>query len=118
MDRGDLPVMRSWELAGQSTATITRQNSDDRFANFDLRGAVRVASSSQLLAPLSPETLPELRDKHPLSPVDIPLPAPPDVDLASPVIATVEDVMKAMKYFPHGCRAGPDGLRPVTMSHS
>lgn len=54
----------------------------------------------------------ELRNKYPPNPVDIPLSAPPANDLASPVIATVKEVMKAMKSFSRGSGAGPHGLRP------
>lgn len=97
--------MPSYDFAGQSTATTAHQNSNDRSkasvnaksVDFDLRVAFLLASSNESIASFCPKTLQGLSDKHPPSPEDILIPAPPDNDLTSPVIAAKEHVVKALK---------------------
>lgn len=52
------------------------------------------------------------RDEYPPNQENILLPVSPYDDLASTVIATVEDVMMTIKYFPRVSGAGPNGSRP------
>ena len=78
----------------------------------DLRGAVRIASSSTAIAPENPDTLKKLKDKHP----------PPHPSSGIPplrVNGSINDlditpsvVRKAIFAFPAGSAGGPDVLRP------
>ena len=75
----------------------------------DIRGAVRLASSDDRLAPLDPATYAALEAKHPSPHCDTIIPPPPH-----PVPAQVEAVavVRAIRSFPNGSAGGPDLLRP------
>jgi len=83
-----------------------------KFADSDIRGAVRELASSDGLAPHNEATLEALKAKHPSSPVDLSLPAPPNDDLVTTRVATEAEVRKAIESFRPGSAGGPDGLRP------
>ena len=83
-----------------------------KFADGDIRGAVRTISSMDGVAPHNSNTLEKLRAKHPNAPDDIKLPESPDDNLVGPMIATPEQIKKAIISFRPGSAAGPDGLRP------
>ena len=82
-----------------------------KFADVDVSGAVREFASDGGLAPCNEITLEALRSKHTSSPEDLSLPEPPDASVI-PVVATEEDVRKAILSFRAGSAGGPDGLRP------
>ena len=82
-----------------------------KFADGDVSGAVRELASDGGLAPFNETTLEALRSKHPPAPEDLSLPEPPDASVI-PVVATEEDVRKAVLSFRVGSSGGPDGLRP------
>ena len=83
-----------------------------RFADCDMRGAVRLLTSTEGLAPRDDNTAALLQRKHPPSPEDLSLPAPPDDDFPAPTVATEESVRRALASFRPGSAGGPDGLRP------
>ncbi|KAG0719460.1 hypothetical protein GWK47_007275 [Chionoecetes opilio] len=83
----------------------------------DVRGALRLLTTPDTVAPPNAETVAELRTKHP--------PAPPGEDLAklyidqpttTPLDITVEDVMAAIQSMPPGSSAGLDGIRPLHLA--
>lgn len=82
-----------------------------KFADGDVSGAVRELASDGGLAPYNDRTLEALRGKHPSAPEDLSLPEPPD-DAVDPVVASEDDVRKAILSFRAGSSGGPDGLRP------
>ena len=82
-----------------------------KFADGDIKGAVRLLASSDDVAPQNGQTLGLLQQKHPSAPVDLSLPEPPEDDFA-PAVASVEDIRKALASFGPGSAGGPDGLRP------
>ena len=83
-----------------------------KFADKDIRGAVRLLASDDDIAPRDDITLAALREKHPSAPDDLSLPAPPGDDYPAPALASAEDVRKALSSFRPGSAGGPDGLRP------
>ena len=87
----------------------------------DVRGAVRLAVSDDILAPYCDATADALRRLHPrrTTSIDdsIPLPPEPDVitdDSSAHTVLTlsVADITEAIKSFPAGSAGGLDGLRP------
>ena len=87
-----------------------------KFADGDIRGAVRLLASSEGIAPHDEATLGLLERKHPPAPSDLSLPGPPGVDGPTPTLASEEDVRKALASFRPGSAGGPDGLRPGHLS--
>ena len=81
-----------------------------RFAEGDIKGAVRLLASFERVAPQNDATLEALRQKHPPSPDDLDLPAPSN-DENPHTIASVEDMRKAISSFGKGSAGGPEGLR-------
>jgi hypothetical protein len=76
----------------------------------NIKAAVRILCSDDKPAPNDQATLDALRRRHPAAPADrrnLPNPS------AYPAMQTTErDVIKAIRSFPAGSSAGPDGLRP------
>ena len=85
-----------------------------KICDGDIRGAIRVASSEESIAPFSPETLDELKAKHPgPSPGSVLPPGPSMGTLAAgPLVVDGGAVRKAVTSFPAGSSGGIDGLRP------
>jgi hypothetical protein len=76
----------------------------------DVRGALRVLSSRDTIAPKNDETISSLRALHPPLPDDRRAPPPP---ASSPALQVTQLEVKAGIFsFPHGSAGGPDGLRP------
>ena len=84
---------------------------DAKFAENDLRGAIRELSSDDTLAPDNSETLDKLKERHPAAPAGISLPPAPGDD-ESHIPVTVDSVKNAILSFPAGSAGGPDGLKP------
>ena len=85
-----------------------------KFAENDIKGAVRVISGSQGLAPFNERTLSQLKELNPSQPEGFKLLPPPD-DKAPQFQATcTEEQAKAeIKKSTFSSAAGPDGLRPA-----
>ena len=78
---------------------------------FDIKGAVRIASSNDVILKPSPEVKKRLQEKQPApkhSPEDIPDPK----DVTDCIVCTKEDVRKGIQSFPNGSGAGIMGLYP------
>ena len=72
-----------------------------------IRGAVRLVSSSDKVAPFNEETLSKLREKHPPRPND--RKKVPTTDDVPPLQVDINEVRSAIKSFSAG--SGPLGLR-------
>ena len=95
------------------------RSDDEKFASLinemlddgNVRGAVRIASSTDVFAPPSPENLTIIRSKHPTTGVSDQQPFPNDQ--ASPKIhVDPDDVLREVRNFPKGSAGGLSGLRP------
>eukprot|EP00731_Ephydatia_muelleri_P011681 Em0006g575a len=75
----------------------------------DFRGAVRIASSDDKVAPFCEATITELQKKHPPAHQDTVI--PPLNPALFPSIAATE-IIDAIRSFPCGSAGGPDGLTP------
>ena len=82
----------------------------EKIAEGDVRGAARMASSEEKIAPYNEETLAALRSKHPAGPPNICGLVPPFA--VSSVEITEAQIRKSIASFPMGSSGGPDGLRP------
>ncbi len=77
----------------------------------DFRGAVRIASSDDRLAPHSSETLSALQDKHPPPHRDTTIPPSPNPGPSCPRVDP-SSIARAIRSFPNGSAGSPDRLRP------
>ncbi|KAL1448357.1 hypothetical protein WDU94_014016 [Cyamophila willieti] len=83
-----------------------------KVSDFDIKGAIKVLSSDDTLAPFDQETLEALKTKHPTPSRELDFPCPPDDQLFSSILVTEPIVLKAINGFPAGSSPGLDGLRP------
>ena len=90
---------------------ILKNRVDAKFAENDIRGAIRELSSEDTLAPDNNETLEKLQEKHPAAPTGISLPAAVE-DSDAHIPASTNTVKAAILSFPAGSAGGPDGLKP------
>ena len=90
---------------------------DQKLAEGDIKGAVRLVASDTGLAPFSQETVELLKLKHPMpteTEENVQAPEPGNYqDPMYTVHATEENVHEAIRSFPPGSAGGPDGLRPI-----
>ena len=75
----------------------------------DVRGAIRILSSSDTIAPRDATTAAALGALHPSTPPDR---RPPPTTTSAPMHVNSSAVKKAISSFPNGSAGGPDGLRP------
>jgi len=78
----------------------------------DLREAIRLASSDELLADFSDDTFNALKAKHPPAHPDSDIPPCPVTNQPAEFEITEGDVLHAIKSFPCGSAGGPEKLRP------
>ena len=102
------PVMkrpRSDDLDAQLAARVSA-----KLKEGDFKGAVRLDSSEDTLAPLNEATLEALKKKHPPPPLDSIIPSA--YQTSQHLTISGEDVTQAILSFPKSSAGGPDGLRP------
>ena len=90
---------------------ILKNRINAKFAENDLRGAIRELSSDDTLTPDNSETLNNLRERHPLAPAEVSLPSAPDNEDAH-ISVSSESVRLGIHSFPAGSTGGPEGLKP------
>ena len=95
---------------------ILKNRVDAKFAENDLRVAIRELSSDDTLAPDNSETLQQLKDRHPAAPVGSSMPQAPENE-ENHIPASVDSVKLAILSFPAGSAGGPDGLKPGHLKH-
>jgi len=95
----------------ESAEITLKRRVEGKMHDGDVKGAIRILSSDDAVAPISPEVLEILRSKHPKAEHDLTI---PQVDEAIVLLAEVTDqeVIAAIKSFPKGSAGGIDGLRP------
>ena len=99
----------SRSFPGSLPPEYLRNAVSSRLEEGDFRGAIRLASASESLAPHSAATFRSLLDKHP-SLSSSSSPPPPAPTSIFPV--TEPEVARAILSFPQGSSGGPDNLRP------
>ena len=100
----------------KSSDELLAKRVDARFAEMDIRGAIRELSSDEKIADDTLDTLTQLKSKHPEAPIGTSLPpAPENADSHTPISS--EAVRKAIISFPAGSAGGPDGLKPVHLKN-
>lgn len=80
-----------------------------KIAEGDVKGAVRILSSSDALAPQNVSTFEQLKLKHPPPSREMNFPDPPDKN-TEPLVVTERDIFYSIKSFPNGSSAGIDGI--------
>ena len=80
----------------------------EKIEDFDVKGAVRIASSDLSIAPINQETISALSKLHPSS--DKPTNIPHFV--SNPITCSTTSVRIALSTFKNGSSGGIDGLRP------
>ena len=84
-----------------------------KLSDGDVKGALRLLTSSNTIALPSDENIACLKTKHPDAPVDLDLPPGPDRELEPPAQVSEADITAAICGFNTGSSAGLDGLRPA-----
>lgn len=82
-----------------------------KVSDHDIRGAVKIISSSDTLAQFNDENLNELKKKHPSPSRLLNFPPAPD-DSTMPLQTNSVAVLKAIESFPSGSSGGLDSLSP------
>lgn len=82
-----------------------------KLADFDIRGAKKLMSSTYTLATNSIDTYEQLVAKHPQPSIDLIFPSDPD-DSIQPLQVDSGMVQSSICSFANGSSAGTDGLRP------
>lgn len=82
-----------------------------KIADGDIKGAVRILSSSDTLAPQNESTFTQLQAKHPPPSREMSFPDPPDKSI-DPLAVSEKDVFHSIKSFQNGSGSGIDGLLP------
>jgi hypothetical protein len=87
-----------------------------KLSEHNVKGAVRVVSSDDTIAPRTQETLQALREKHPgpstgRSFDDLQFAENPATETDT-LLVSQDSIIKAIRSFPNGSAGGPDGLRP------
>jgi len=116
-DQNYLPFLQN--LAIRRPTPNKKQNKDSsankskkilsKLSDGDIKGAVRLLSSDEALAPQNDNTFKLLEDKHP-APSTTEIPQLPDPQLFLQI--TSEKVKLALFSFPNGSAGGIDGLHP------
>lgn len=108
---GDIPLPNQEKSKMQSSTTL--KNIESRIAEGDVRGAIRILSSEDSVAPTNLETLTKLRDKHPDAPSSFVQPEPlTEDDKVESLFVEIEDVKNGIFSFVTGSSGGDDGIRP------
>ena len=89
---------------------------DAKFAENDIRGAIRELSSDDTLAPDNDDTLNKLKERHPRAPNASSFPQAPENN-DSHISATPDSVKSSIFSFPAGSTGGPEGLKPGHLKH-
>ena len=108
--------LRKGNAKPKTKEEILKNRVDAKFAENDLRGAIRELSSDDTLAPDNTETLEKLKERHPTAPATISLPPAPDNDDVHIPVSS-DSVKSAIFSFPAGSAGGPDGLKPGHLKH-
>jgi hypothetical protein len=103
-------VERRSKSREEGTPELLAEAIASKLEDGNIRAAVRLLCSDDTPAPISRETLEQLKSKHPVAPPD----RPTALDPSGTVSLAVDEqsVLKAMKSFPTGSSGGTDGLRP------
>ena len=99
-------------LPADDPTTILATRVSAKLEEGDFRGAVRLACSDDTLAPMNEATFEALQEKHPSPHPDSSIPPSAESSQQCTLIATEEEVIRAIHSFPKGSAGGPDGLRP------
>ena len=78
----------------------------------DFKGAVRLASSDDTLAPMNDATFQALQEKHSPPHPDTSIPSITELQPQHTIIVAAEEVARAIQSFPTGSAGGQDRLRP------
>lgn len=97
------------KLSNKQSSLIGRVEA--KLADFDIRGAVKLISSTDSLATNSAETFEQLVKKHPAPSRIMTFPSEPDESI-QPLQVDPDKVESSIKSFANGSSAGCDGLRP------
>ena len=118
-EEADLPPQSAGPRPGSRRRQVSPEESlaacvSAKLEEGDFKGAVRLASSDDTLAPINEATFEALLERHPLPPPDSIIPSMEEVmqGRGSTMIVTEGEILQAIRSFPRGSVGGPDGLRP------
>ena len=97
-------------LSKEETDKAFARKTEAKLSDGDVRGAIRLTTSNDTIAPRTAETLLTLKSKHPPHPQPTNYPTLDLIPLINEV--TIEETRKAISSFPPGSAGGLDSLRP------
>ena len=107
------PVAFLRNRKGSYDSQLVARRVSRKLEEGNIKGAVRLATSADIIAEVNDSTISALQSKHPPPyPESSPIPAPDKSHLNNTIIVSTLDLIKAIKTFPRGSAGGPDGLRP------
>ena len=109
----DTPATARGRRRQQPAGEGLRKRVAAKLSDGDVKGALRILTSSDDLASPSEETIACLKLKHPEAPDNLNLPPCPDEEVELPVQAFGGDIIAAISSFNPGSSGGLDGLRPA-----
>ena len=96
---------------GSSDLQLVARRVSRKLEEGNIKGAVRLATSEDIIAEENDSTISALQSKHSSPhPESSPIPAPDKSHLNNAIIVSTLDLIKAIKTFPRGSAGGPDGL--------
>ena len=111
------PTMSVSPVVNKLKPPKRRTQSDDIAARVsgkleegDIRGAIRLAASDDIMSPFDDVAAAALREKHPVRARTGSTPLPPSSETCLSVLES--DILGAIKSFMPGSAGGPDSLRP------
>lgn len=87
----------------------------NKIADFDIKGALRILTSDDSVAPSDECNTMTMISKHPPAHAASSLPVPPELPINVPIIISSDMVKHAVMGFHCSSAGGPDGLRPQHM---
>lgn len=97
--------------AKKKTPTSLSKRVECKISDGDIKGAVRILSSSDTLSPQDVSTFEQLKAKHPTPSRPMSFPDPPDKHI-DPLVVSEKEVFFSIKSFPNGSGSGIDGFLP------
>lgn len=105
------PGIKFQNRPGKKKAASLSRRVECKIAEGDVKGAVRILSSTDTLAVQNETTFAELQCKHPSPTREMTFPNPPDAS-SEPLVVSEKDVFFSIKSFPNGSSSGIDGILP------
>lgn len=105
------PTLKFTKPMKKKPTILLSKRVECKVAEGNIKGAVKLLSSTDTLAPQNESTLSHFKAKHPPPSREMAFPDPPDKTL-EPLVVTKRETFFSTKSFPNGSGSGIDGILP------